>query len=394
MAEMRDRLDAPMLVGVGAAFDFHAGLVPQAPPWMQRRGPGVDVPPGARAAPAVARATRATTRASSPASRGQYARHRLPAPRDRSLSRHAADVSVIGLGRVGLPLALSFADRGLTRHRRRQRPRAARRRSATAACPSTRPAPQEALDARCIRRPAADLSRPRRRCRRWPSTSSSRSERRRSRTSRSTCGDIRSALDDLLPLLRAGHALIAALDDRPGHDRLRRRLPRQAPRLRPSARTSSSPTAPSGSPPGASSRRSTRCRASSAASASAPARSSRACSRSSARRSCRRRRCRPSSRRSGRTSSATRTFALPNLLMMDCEQYGANVFDVIDLINRDYPRGGMALPGLHRRHLPAQGLHVLRGALQRPGHAARGLARQRVRAAASSSRASSAGSAR
>jgi UDP-N-acetyl-D-mannosaminuronic acid dehydrogenase len=40
------------------------------------------------------------------------------------------------------------------------------------------------------------------------------------------------------------------------------------------------------------------------------------------------------------------TFALPNLLMMDCERYGANVFDVIDLINRDYPRGGMALPGL------------------------------------------------
>jgi UDP-N-acetyl-D-mannosaminuronic acid dehydrogenase len=40
------------------------------------------------------------------------------------------------------------------------------------------------------------------------------------------------------------------------------------------------------------------------------------------------------------------TFALPNLLMMDCERYGANVFDVVDLINRDYPRGGMALPGL------------------------------------------------
>ncbi len=39
------------------------------------------------------------------------------------------------------------------------------------------------------------------------------------------------------------------------------------------------------------------------------------------------------------------TFALPNLLMMDCEQYGANVFDVIALINRDYPRGGMARPG-------------------------------------------------
>jgi UDP-N-acetyl-D-mannosaminuronic acid dehydrogenase len=39
-------------------------------------------------------------------------------------------------------------------------------------------------------------------------------------------------------------------------------------------------------------------------------------------------------------------FALPNLLMMECEQYGANVFDVIDLINHDYPRGGMAAPGL------------------------------------------------
>ncbi|MCW3012480.1 MAG: nucleotide sugar dehydrogenase, partial [Solirubrobacterales bacterium] len=39
------------------------------------------------------------------------------------------------------------------------------------------------------------------------------------------------------------------------------------------------------------------------------------------------------------------TFALPNLLMMDCEQYGANVFEVIEMINRDYPRGGMAQPG-------------------------------------------------
>src|SRR4051812_16776880 len=39
-------------------------------------------------------------------------------------------------------------------------------------------------------------------------------------------------------------------------------------------------------------------------------------------------------------------FALPNRLMMECEQYGANVFEVIELINRDYPRGGMALPGL------------------------------------------------
>jgi N-acetylglucosaminyldiphosphoundecaprenol N-acetyl-beta-D-mannosaminyltransferase len=38
MARMRDRLDAPVLVGVGAAFDFHAGIVPQAPDGLQRLG--------------------------------------------------------------------------------------------------------------------------------------------------------------------------------------------------------------------------------------------------------------------------------------------------------------------------------------------------------------------
>jgi len=38
MQRMRPRLRAPLLVGVGAAFDFHAGLVPQAPPWLQRAG--------------------------------------------------------------------------------------------------------------------------------------------------------------------------------------------------------------------------------------------------------------------------------------------------------------------------------------------------------------------
>jgi N-acetylglucosaminyldiphosphoundecaprenol N-acetyl-beta-D-mannosaminyltransferase len=38
MAHMRPLLSAPLLVGVGAAFDFHAGLVSQAPAWMQRNG--------------------------------------------------------------------------------------------------------------------------------------------------------------------------------------------------------------------------------------------------------------------------------------------------------------------------------------------------------------------
>ena len=35
--EMRGRLNMP-LVAVGAAFAFHAGMLDQAPPWMQRRG--------------------------------------------------------------------------------------------------------------------------------------------------------------------------------------------------------------------------------------------------------------------------------------------------------------------------------------------------------------------
>ena len=38
MLQMRPRLDAPVLIGVGAAFDFHAGLVRQAPRWIQDAG--------------------------------------------------------------------------------------------------------------------------------------------------------------------------------------------------------------------------------------------------------------------------------------------------------------------------------------------------------------------
>jgi N-acetylglucosaminyldiphosphoundecaprenol N-acetyl-beta-D-mannosaminyltransferase len=38
MAEMSSRLPRSVLVGVGAAFDFHAGLIPQAPEWMQSAG--------------------------------------------------------------------------------------------------------------------------------------------------------------------------------------------------------------------------------------------------------------------------------------------------------------------------------------------------------------------
>ncbi|HLW60008.1 MAG TPA: WecB/TagA/CpsF family glycosyltransferase [bacterium] len=38
MATHVGRVDAPVLIGVGAAFDFHAGVKAQAPRWMQRSG--------------------------------------------------------------------------------------------------------------------------------------------------------------------------------------------------------------------------------------------------------------------------------------------------------------------------------------------------------------------
>jgi len=38
MSCMRPLLEAPVLIGVGAAFDFHTGTARQAPLWMQRSG--------------------------------------------------------------------------------------------------------------------------------------------------------------------------------------------------------------------------------------------------------------------------------------------------------------------------------------------------------------------
>jgi N-acetylglucosaminyldiphosphoundecaprenol N-acetyl-beta-D-mannosaminyltransferase len=38
MAAHRARLEAPVLIGVGAAFDIHAGLVPRAPRFLRRSG--------------------------------------------------------------------------------------------------------------------------------------------------------------------------------------------------------------------------------------------------------------------------------------------------------------------------------------------------------------------
>jgi N-acetylglucosaminyldiphosphoundecaprenol N-acetyl-beta-D-mannosaminyltransferase len=38
MAVHRAQLNAPVLIGVGAAFDFFAGRIRQAPHWIQRSG--------------------------------------------------------------------------------------------------------------------------------------------------------------------------------------------------------------------------------------------------------------------------------------------------------------------------------------------------------------------
>jgi N-acetylglucosaminyldiphosphoundecaprenol N-acetyl-beta-D-mannosaminyltransferase len=38
MAEFLPKLDATLMIGVGAAFDFHSGRVKQAPRWMQKSG--------------------------------------------------------------------------------------------------------------------------------------------------------------------------------------------------------------------------------------------------------------------------------------------------------------------------------------------------------------------
>jgi N-acetylglucosaminyldiphosphoundecaprenol N-acetyl-beta-D-mannosaminyltransferase len=38
MAHIRERLEVPVMCAVGAAFDFHAGRISQAPAWMQDRG--------------------------------------------------------------------------------------------------------------------------------------------------------------------------------------------------------------------------------------------------------------------------------------------------------------------------------------------------------------------
>ena len=191
---------------------------------------------------------------------------------------------------------------------------------------------------------------------------------------------IRGALDDLLPVLREGHSLILRSTVAPGTtewvagDLEQRRgfrvgedlfVAHVPERIAANHFLEEIATLP--------------CIVGGVGEARAPAR--RSCSRPSAPRSSRPRPVEAELAKIWTNILRYTQFALPNLLMMECEQYGANVFDVIELINRDYPRGGMARAGAHGGHVPAQGLHVHRGALERAGHAARGLARARDGAA-------------
>ena len=257
----------------------------------------------------------------------------------------AASVAVVGLGRVGLPLALSFADRGLDVIGVEREAAVLDQLAAGPDAVPARPARRSCSSA-CCRAAGFELhpSGPGRRAR--PTTSCSRSARPRYVHIEIDISQIRGVIDDLLPVLREGHSLILRSTVAPGttewvagYIEQRRGFQRRRGPVR-------RRTCPSGSPRTTSSRRSRRCRASSAASARAPARAPPSCSRCSAPRSCRPRPVQAELAKIWTNILRYTQFALPNLLMMECEQYGANVFDVIDLINHDYPRGGIGAPGL------------------------------------------------
>ena len=139
------------------------------------------------------------------------------------------DVAIIGCGRVGLPLALAFADRGLRVigvDNDAQRLATLR----DGRMPFAEPGADELL---------ARLHGDERL--QWSSHVADAAEAESIVITLGTPSfshieidlrDIRSVLDDLLPLLRDGQQLVLRSTIAPGHDRLRRRLPRAAARPR------------------------------------------------------------------------------------------------------------------------------------------------------------------
>ena len=183
----------------------------------------------------------------------QYAARTGCASRAASLSAPMSyDVSVIGLGRVGLPLALVLRGRRARACSASTRTPSGSTRCASGRMPFKEPGTDELLAAR--RRSTLVRSAPP--TPRRPTRSCSRSARRRFSHIEIDMGDIRSVLDDLLPRAARGPAARAALDRRA------RARPSSSPATwrstaaSGSARTCSSRTCRSGSPPTASWRRS------------------------------------------------------------------------------------------------------------------------------------------
>ncbi len=210
---------------------------------------------------------------------------------------------MIGLGRVGLPLALSFADRGLRVVGVDNDP-ARLGAVREGVMPFQETGAQELLE-RVHERRASWSSPSASPTPRGRATSCSRSARPRFSHIEIDMRDIRSALDDLLGVLAPGHSLMLRSTVAPGttdfvagylakhrgfalgEEVFVAHAPERIAAGRFLEEIDTLPCIIGGVGP-------------------ARARSSRSCSGSSARRSCRPRPCRPSSRRSGPTSCATR----------------------------------------------------------------------------------------
>ncbi|HWC87381.1 MAG TPA: nucleotide sugar dehydrogenase [Solirubrobacteraceae bacterium] len=252
------------------------------------------------------------------------------------------DVSVIGLGRVGLPLALGFADRGLRVlgvDKDSERLAAVR----GGRMPFAEHGAQELLDrvtaagSLDFAERAADAARARNIVITLGTPSFSHIE--------SDLSQVREALDDLLPVLREGHALILRSTIAPGttdfvagyleqrgglkvgEDVFVAHAPERIAAGRFLEEISTLPCIIGGVD-----EESTRRAASLFAVFGAPIVETTPVQAELA--------------KIWTNILRYANFALPNLLMMDCERCDANVFEVIELINRDYPRGGIARPGL------------------------------------------------
>ena len=207
MARMRERLDVPVMCAVGAAFDFHAGRISQAPSWMQQRGLEWIYRIAQEPRRLLPRYLYFNPRFVLAFARQYLSRAPVDSP------PMEASVAVIGLGRVGLPLALSFAERGLRRigvERQQTRARPGRR----GQMPFSETGTQELLE-RVMESGRLELTRAVQDAARadhivltlhTPSHVHIEID----------ISHVRGVIDDLLPVLREGHSLILRSTVAPG----------------------------------------------------------------------------------------------------------------------------------------------------------------------------------